>query len=1164
MNDKNIYPFKGWWPKLSFIVTQVKEDPNVEIDKDAVIITTSKRIKKSRFNDDTTLVDLRPTVPSKWDSDYDGSPVADKVVEDIDVPQNIEINTNDDVIMVVREEENLPDVGHQEEVMDTTSDIGDVESKIEVNVSQVLPILSHEPQEVSKLNTEYVEFLKIVSAEKVDENITDDISYTNVTTTATTVEIENQNNLSTKLDLFKCESALDKSEEDTSNKSSDEYVSLHSVTHRPSDLSFVKNLTSIDKKLKKKKKPLHKKSKKNKKKVIKKKKYSKSSSSESTLDSESESDSSSDYESETSNSSSSVEKNKKKKKSKDKKKRKDKTNCNKKHKSDKNKIKQFENEKDSNSSILNLLEKAFNVEIKKRSFSDSEEPNLKKKKRKYNKKEDNLNENNDNKLEIVKECLKETFTKLVKTDKDYKNVSCDESTVDEVLKYLNMDKEKEKKNKKSKKSSKRKYDSDISDHDITPKLSKLNNSLKFENGEKKKKSSKKKTEKKSVGNNISKKKPKKKSKQTSDSSETEDEYDYKHKKIHDDEIENFFGQRPNEWNKNKSSMRGVDKHSDSKTNDKSFCQLDDNVKINSDPSYVVEVNACSSKGDKNKKGGKSKKSEKIKIKNKDVLSIDIIEEGNKLENDTGKSSETSDNSNIDNNISENNAVGKIEKINLGKTELGDEEDIVNTENEKISNTISDQSDTNLLRHEDDIPEKMLPTEYYYNEQNDRNEDLNNDSILTISKPFEQNDKPITIISPIISSGGNMSYRDKVKSNLKKLSTCQFIPFVFGLSPPLSLIKSKKLTFEKNKSFRAIKEIKPKVDSELLNFVDTAKVVISNEAKIDMNLIHDTDSHLSSSTIANVRNLSNEGKSEQIESSLLGHDSSDTNDDEYPQCETLSNDFERKELEQSNTIESNSSSDKENIQNIFSKHENIIAGEETTTFLHLSGSSESEQNVEDSLDSMTFQNKCNALSNIDSKLVEMTQSLEINFSDCNSSTNQEYDQIDHDLISQWMSDWSKIVAAKTNISNSYISDTSTVDYQRKKKSRWDKPPNNEQKDYNDIISTNFQNENSSTNADYLEEQNFANEIPLINSVNQRYDYSECWSNEYADHSQPYHEYSEINSVYNDEVNPTDYSVYEKYYDLRYDDHNEHVNTTDQSTIYETSIHRVSYEPFKHIH
>jgi len=257
MKNKMIYPFKGWWPKAYFIVTQVKEDPNVEIDKDALIneFTTTKRIKKSRFNDDISMTDLRPTVPSKWDSDYDGSPIADKVA-DIDISQNIEININNSISKV---ENNPADISFQEKTMDTTSDTVIHEPDNDVNVCPILPTLHEEIQEHSKLNTEYEEFLKIVSVEKTLKNnvpINIDLQDKETSPSIKSISIND-------------ESVQDESEDETSTKSSDGSNSLNNVE----ESSFIKNLSSVDKKLKKKKKKSY--IKKSKKKESKKKKRKK-------------------------------------------------------------------------------------------------------------------------------------------------------------------------------------------------------------------------------------------------------------------------------------------------------------------------------------------------------------------------------------------------------------------------------------------------------------------------------------------------------------------------------------------------------------------------------------------------------------------------------------------------------------------------------------------------------------------------------------------------------------------------------------------------------------------------------------------------------------------------------------------------------------------------
>jgi len=119
---------------------------------------------------------------------------------------------------------------------------------------------------------------------------------------------------------------------------------------------------------------------------------------------------------------------------------------------------------------------------------------------------------NDEKFEKVRECLKETFTKFVKTENVHLNqsLSCDDSTVNDVLKYFKIN---EKKKKKSKKSLKRKFDSDYSENDEILKKARFDNNLLLEDtSEKKKKRVKRKNLKKNLliqMNNHSKKSLKK-------------------------------------------------------------------------------------------------------------------------------------------------------------------------------------------------------------------------------------------------------------------------------------------------------------------------------------------------------------------------------------------------------------------------------------------------------------------------------------------------------------------------------------------------------------------------------------------------------------------------------------------------------------------------------
>lgn len=1150
MKDKNIYPFKGWWPKVFFIATQVKEDPNIEIDKDALIneITTSKRIKKSRFNDDTSLTDLRPTVPSKWDSDYDGSPAAtDKVVY---VPQNLEMNSNDDLnIIINREIDNPIDVSHQEEVMDTVSDIGEDESKIEVNVCPILPSPPpREPQLHAQLDTEYEEFLKIVSVEKPNDKIANEMSFVNV-------QKENENNPSVTSVLLNNESVQGESEEDSST---DETVSLNNVTEESmiGGRSFVKSPSSVTASLRKKKKVSSKKSKKLKKKDVKKKKH-KSSSSESSQDSESESDSSSeDSESETTNSSSTVEKKSKKKKSKNKKKKKSHNNRKRKYKGDKIKIKKTEDEKDSNSSILNLLEKALNVEIIKKRTSESEEPKQKKKKRKHDKKELKSNEENEEEFEKVKECLKETFTKLVKTDKVSKNqaVSCDDSTVNEVLKYLKMDKEKEKKNKKSKKSSKRKHDTDNSDDEKSFKKSRLDSHLKSEDGEKKRKSKKKKSENKFIDSDeqILRKKSKKKSK-TTDTSETEDGEGAKYKKTKKEkESDHFFGLRPNDWNMiNKSSMRGVVYYSDKKNK---------NCKLSTSNTSRLDVTDVIPKSFHLNDGSSCLSNTEISDSEKPILSSSFEElVGQKKEIE--KLLEVSDksiNSNYDdiliNNI-EDKISSSLENV------LGSKEDH-KFGNDKLLNT-SDDSIVNIFDH---VPSTALSTEST-SERCDSNNDLYNIPKPTTSKTLVQSDKHALteIIQPLNPAEEAMSYRDKVKMNLKKLSTCQHIPYVFGFTLPLELIKSNNLKVEKNTdNFEAIKESKSNVvETKFSNFDRPNKavaVVCPQTHKNDLTQItqpktdveadnkeliqsfswedsEESESNQSSVTSTSEgEHLSDEEESDQTESdlsenSLLGKNK------EVPRFKTeiLSNDSDEKDLASDTAVMNSNLDIKNKKQKLAAEDKTTAANKELSTSSFLAEST-SNQQFESNIHSG------NILSPNNSNFV-CSQ---------NSNLDQKDSKVNNELIAQWTSDWSQLdtLVDETEYNQENYKPHEPNESQTRKKSRWDEQPKdsriNEQQgsinrqelkeELNNYYPTvEIKNASLPSNVDeFSEDQNQMCEISLIHSVNNctSYDgFSENWSNEYENYPQSQYfcvpEYSEMKTIEHNQLSPVDYTVYENY-------------------------------------
>lgn len=1147
MNNKNVYPFKGWWPKTYFIMTQIKDDPNIEIDKDAFIneFPTSKRTKKSRFNDDTISTDLRPTVPSKWDSDYDGnSPVIDKI--DIDIPQSIELNTNSNIRVINREKMNTLNISYQQEPMDTASDIGEGEPTIEVNVScPTTSTLHHEPQLHTKLNTEYEEFLKIVNVEKTNENINDLSALKG-----------NENSLSTSVSLNN-ESICDESEDDTSTKSSDGSISLHNASEESIDrISFVKSL-SIDQKLTKRRKGSTKKSKKVKKKENKKKKH-KSSSSESSQEFESESDSSSeDSESETSDSVSTVEKKKKNKKKKKKKKSKTK-----KYKGDKIKFKRAEDDKDSNSSILNLLEKAFNVEIKKKP-SDCEESKQKKKKRKHEK-IDKSTRDNEYEFEKVKECLKETFTKLVKTDKGHKNqsLSCDDSTaVSEVLKYLKMDEEKEKR-KKSKKSLKRKCDSDSSSNEKTFKKVKLDDSLSEDNSEKKKKSKKKKSEKRYVDSDeyVSKKKSKIKVK-NSDTSETEDCNESKNKKSKREKDSNyFFGTRPNEWNKNnRSSMRGVVHHSAVKSknhtssiNDNSGCDVN-TIKIKSN---IKHEHLCLSSLDNEEKKHEATVFS-VKKENNEVQTK-MLKENNK--------------DNVLNHNSEEKIKLKLKNSDIKHYKEGD----CHFKNKILQKV--DQCDNNVIDHETVLLQTSLSIKDD-NEQRYLSKDHN--SILTQSQskspiPDVNNETSVVVMKPIVPvKDVVLSYRDKVKMNLKKLSSCQHIPFVFGFSSPLILRKQINFKETKIEEKLELSENEEKSEVNKLKYLspdDRSKIIVSPQAQEKMSVVVDTiplkinlkdnkqvvsqsfnwedseDSDFHQSSITTV-NTSNEEVNEKIKPRLLENDSSNINNKNelYKYEETLSDDSNVKELkhtdDSSETSNNSLDSNKKEQEFQFDSDVENVTEEESIS---------SSNSVDLKKSKWCFESSTTKFQNYNESTVAASKEIKYSSSLCsqNSNTDFEVSKFDNELITQWTSDWSDLVdkfVTKINNSPNQRSDE-CENLEIKKKSRWDKQPNDEmsnphslidgQNEFDDqtSINTNYVSENSNHMSnmenEYFEEPSQLCEITSINCLNDNagYDYySENWVNEYDSYNQysctP--QYSEMKIIGDGQLSPVDYSIYENY-------------------------------------
>lgn len=1176
MNNKNVYPFKGWWPKSYFIMTHVKDDPNIEIDKDALInaVSSSKRTKKSRFENDTSLTDLRPTVPSKWDSDYDGSPVIDKIIG-IEVSQNIEMNTNNDVIINNRKEINTLEISHQEEPMDTASDIGDAELKIEVNVCPIVCSLPQEPQVHAKLDTEYAEFLKIVCVKKTDEN--NEMPFLK----------ENENNSPTKSLSLNNESIQDESEDDTSSKSSDESILLHNTTKEPIDrLLCVKSVPSFDKKLKKKKKASSKKSKKLKKKESKKN-NPKSSSSESSQESESESDSSSgDSESDTSDSISTIERKKKKKILKDKKKKKSKTK--KKYKGDKSKTKKPVDQKD----IINLLQKALSAEFKQRP-NENEDLKQKKKKQKHEKKIDGL---------------KNTLL-------------CEDSAVNEVLKYLKKDKEKK---KKLKKSSKRKFDSDDSNNDMSSKKARFDGSLELEDScEKKKKSKKKKLfEKKCVDldESVLKKKSKKKSK-TSDSSETEDSKGSKHKKKKNEkDSDYFFGPRPNEWNKiNKSSMRGVVHHSAK------------NMNVNL-ASSSRDISRCNNEKLKNTKS-LPLKHEHLCFLQDDKKNVCIDVSSIKQDKTENQLNVTKENIKTIKDYVLDTARDKTKKINFNNSasEFGEENECV-FENNKNSQK-DDLFVNNVVEHEVDVLQTPLSTNKN-NEQQDLIGDQTNVLKLRQNKspiPNDNDEPPVIILMPpAVPIDKTMSYRDKVKMNLKNLlSSCQNTPVGFVCSSPLGVIKSndfkigkieenielhkeetrgdesiilddksnmsttcqdtqvgfvtslplgstKPSNFELGKiaeNFEQNNEEFKKDDKlKILNY-ESIKSPFSHMKnydiidpilpKIDLDMDNqvinhsfnwedseDSNSHQSSVKSVDIsENLSNAEENKKIKSSLLENDLSNIRNKQNKH-KTLSDDGYFKEL--GHSFESSETSfnsldletRREFQRNLFV--ENSVKEEETTNPSNL-----------------TFSHSTVYKSNNESIVVAPLEKKHFDSSSQNFSNDLDVFKNDNELITQWASDWSKLVdksVMKINDSGVYRSDDSEI-IQIKKKSRWDKQPKNDEVNEQHSLSggqtelkanvSNYatdvlENSNLSLNInnEFLNEQNQECKKSPISCMNDNVEYDYCsenWSNDYESYNQysctP--QYSEMKALGDSYLSPVDYSIYENYnpnYDYQDEDYN----------------------------
>lgn len=1163
MKDKNIYPFKGWWPKTSFIVTQVKEDPSVEIDEE-VLITISKRTKKSRFNDDTSLVELRPTVPSKWDSDYDGSPAAENKVGYVGVTQSVEMNTNENVCTIKREENNALDISHQEEAMDTASDVGEDESKIEVNVCPVLPVQVQEQQGHTKLNTEYEEFLKIVEADKEETDIS-----ISTTTNVTTLK-DNENNLSMKSVLLNDDSIQDESEGYMSTKSSDESVSLQNAAEESNDRSFIEELSTVDLKHRKKKKSSSKKSKTFKNKGSKKKRH-KSSSSESSQDSESESDSSSDdSDSESTDSTSTVEK-KKKKKSKNKKKKKSKKNYKMKHRGDKNKTKSPEDEKDANSSILNLIEKALNVEIKKRP-SDSKEPKHKKKKRKHEKKENQSNEENDDKFEKVKDCLKETITKLVKTEKVNKSqsLSCDD-TVIEVLKYLN---DKEKKNKKSKKSLKRKHESDISDDEETPKKSKLIDSCSKSKVNDKKKKSKSKKSIDSDEQIMIKKKSKKKSK-TTDTSEAEDIEVLNHTKNKNDSVQ-FFELRPNEWNINKkSSRRGVVHHSEVKNKIKTSPIHNTSKSKKNDrknkPDSLNLIDKCPTNRSKNKNEipkllnvcqdhvGEKESKKQLQKPNKNIKSDNIV------------------------NVSKNIVDEEKILINFKNSDIEyNEAKHCIEENNEMLNESADKCPNDMFKLKNDFQQ----TVYLKNDNNEKHDTDPKSIFIPQSQstpPNDLYDKPpitCTVIKPVTET---ISYRDKVKLNLKKLSNCQNIPFGFGFSSPISLIKSNNFKFDKSIDLNVTieeeksNEVEPKVDNLKVNETQLLK---SNESK----LINFSQTQMEKPD--EIKKESLKTNTETNNKALdHGYDWDDSEESDIDQSLITSSNMSEHSTNERVSEQINSNLLKIDLPTISNKNEIFSSHSEfkeleglTSIVLETNSNSDSvikEQEIPLEVDNFPLEKEINTLSNLsdfpeqqsgcNTEILQNNVPVEIEKKDsdfmCSPKSSidiLEVSKSKNDLITQWTSDWINFDKCVNEINHSSNSKSGDEELQFKKKSRWDKQPiddkisksqncNNGHEEYRGetetIILTEELKHTPSNNEENL--SNEENQICEIMSINSTNDYHKINPYVYDDYSQTYEQYtgvpmySEMKTIEHDLLSPIDYSVYENFnpnYNCHAEDYN----------------------------
>jgi len=431
-------------------------------------------------------------------------------------------------------------------------------------------------------------------------------------------------------------------------------------------------------------------------------------------------------------------------------------------------------------------------------------------------------------------------------------------------------------------------------------------------------------------------------------------------------------------------------------------------------------------------------------------------------------------------------------------------------------------------------------------------------------PIDLYDKPPITCTVIKAVTETVSYRDKVKMNLKKLSTCQNIPFGFGFSTPISLIKSDKIkdlkVTNKEKEDKSNKD-KPKVNETQLLKSDIPKVInfpqtqieepdVTKKELLKINIetnnkaLHHSydwddseESNTDRSLVTNTNtseHSSDEGESEQINSSLLKNDSPNISN----KNET-SNDGQLKKLGgiTSNVLETNSSSDsviKE--QEIPLEVDNFLMEKEITTLSNSTGFSDQHldcntEGLENDVISFKMEKK-------DSDPM-YSQKPRIDILEVSKSNNE--------LITQWTSDWINLDKSVTEINHSSNSKSGDDKLRLKKKSRWDKQPmdnkigelqsfNNGQEEYKDeteitILTDELKYTPSNNEDDLYNEQNQTCEIMSINCIN--YDNHEINPFAYDDFSVTYEQYtgipmySEMKTIEHDLLSPIDYSVYENF-------------------------------------